>query len=84
MKILMDYYERKKYPDCPLTIPDSLLNEEQAQRNHGQTLKRLNERGGLGPCEAIAIIEKRRWHKMDQREAIDMLKELSKETPQGG
>ena len=56
-------------------IPDNILNEEQAQIDHGQTLSRLNERGGLSPCEAIAIIEKRRWHKMDLKEAIDKLKE---------
>ena len=32
-------------------------HEAQAHRNHGQTLQRLAERGGLSPCEAVAIIE---------------------------
>jgi len=36
------------------------LNERQAMRNHGQTLDRLAERGGLGPDEAAAILEIRR------------------------
>jgi hypothetical protein len=31
-------------------------HEEQALANHGQTLKRLAERGGLGLGEAIAIL----------------------------
>lgn len=35
--------------------------EDQAQRNHHQTLKRLAERGGLDWGEAAAIIEGRGW-----------------------
>lgn len=30
---------------------------KQAMTNHGQTLERLAERGGLAPIEALAIIE---------------------------
>jgi hypothetical protein len=45
----------------PLAIPFALLNEEWAQRNHGQSLARLAERGGLGPCEALAIVKRERW-----------------------
>ena len=44
-----------------LAMPMFMLNEEQAQRNHGQSLKRLAERGGLSPSEALANMEKRRW-----------------------
>lgn len=36
-------------------------HEAQALRNHGQTLNRLAERGGLAACEAIDIIEGRKW-----------------------
>lgn len=32
-------------------------HERQAQRNHGQTLARLSERGGLSPSEALAVLE---------------------------
>lgn len=37
----------------PASIPWSLVEQwrEQAERNHGQTLERLNERGGLAPEE---------------------------------
>src|SRR5260221_9985394 len=44
-------------------VPWSLLapHEKQAIANHGQTLKDLAERGGLGVDEAIDIIEGRRY-----------------------
>jgi hypothetical protein len=71
----------KDFPDCPKYIPMELLNEEWAKRNHGQTLDRLNERGGLCPSEMLAIIEKRRWEKMDTREAIDKIKKLLEPAP---
>lgn len=46
---------------CPAVVPWSLLapHEAQAQHNHGQTLERLNERGGLGVEEMVAIINGR-------------------------
>jgi hypothetical protein len=49
-------------------IPWSVLepHEAQAQKNHSQTLKRLASRGGLSPCEAIAIILDRPWSKVPQ------------------
>ena len=51
-------------------IPFAVLNEEWAQNNHGQSLARLQERGGLCPTEALAIIERRRWRAMDADEAL--------------
>lgn len=36
--------------------------EAQAQKNHGQSLERLAQRGGLATCEAIDIIEGRPWN----------------------
>ncbi len=37
-------------------------HEKQALRNHGgQTLERLAERGGLGPSEALAVLEDREF-----------------------
>jgi hypothetical protein len=44
-----------------LAIRMDLLNEQQALINHGQSLGRIAERGGLSPCEALAIINRRRW-----------------------
>lgn len=43
--------------DCPKKIPFAMLNEEMAQKVHNQSLKRLNERGGMSPAEVVANIE---------------------------
>lgn len=37
-------------------------HERQAMTNHGQTLERLAQRGGLGASEAIDIVEGRKWN----------------------
>lgn len=44
-------------------IPFAMIepHEAQAKRNHGQTLERLAQRGGLAASEALDIIEGRRW-----------------------
>ena len=44
-------------------IPWELIapHERQAQDNHDQSLKRLAERGGLSPCEALVILENRSY-----------------------
>lgn len=39
----------------------NLLNEDWADRNHGQSLDKLAERGGLSMAEAAAIIQKRKF-----------------------
>lgn len=36
-------------------------HERQAKANHGQSLDRLAQRGGLAACEALDILEGRRW-----------------------
>lgn len=38
-------------------------HEEQAQRNHYQTLSRLAERGGLDSMELVAVLEDRDYRK---------------------
>ena len=43
--------------DCPKQIPFAILNEEWAEINHSQTLKKLNECGGMSPVEIVANIE---------------------------
>lgn len=50
----------------PIIVPHAI----QAQINHNQSLKRLAERGGLSPCEMLAVLEDRPWQKMDTAEAI--------------
>lgn len=51
----------------PATIPWSVIapHEAQAQKNHYQSLRRLNERGGLSWSEMIAVLEDRKWHALD-------------------
>lgn len=48
---------------CPSWIPWDAIEpyEGHAQANHGQTLERLAERGGLGPEEAYLVMTGRRW-----------------------
>lgn len=59
-------------------IPWSLIapHEEQAERNHRQSLERLAERGGLSPCEAVAVLEDRPWRAMPPGAAATRLREL--------
>lgn len=49
-------------------IPWALIveHETQALDNHDQTLNRLAERGGLGPSEALLIIQDRQWRRFDE------------------
>jgi len=64
------------------SIPWSLIagHERQAQLNHSQTLRRLEERHGLSPCEALAVIEDRPWARMDPVEAEKKLADLVAKT----
>lgn len=50
-------------------IPWEVLapHERQAQRNHSQTLRRLAERGGLSPAEAVAVLDGLDWGAIDKR-----------------
>lgn len=57
-----------------LAVRMEALFDEQAMRNHGQTLERLAERGGLGADEALALAERRNWRRQDD---IDALKALA-------
>lgn len=50
-----------KQPNCPEKVPISLLNESRAISNHGQSLQRLRERGGLSVKEMLCIIHDKRW-----------------------
>ena len=45
-------------------IPWSMIEPyaEQAMKNHGQTLERLAERGGLSPYEAVCCLNNRRLY----------------------
>ncbi|MGY0793127.1 hypothetical protein ACW7BJ_27490 [Azospirillum argentinense] len=64
--------------DAPLSIPWSLVapHRAQAQISHGQTLESLAERGGLAPCELLAVLEDRLHHRMHLEDAIRQLRAL--------
>lgn len=52
-------------------VPWALVapHEKQATLNHYQTLERLATRGGLAPCELLAVLEGRKWKPMDAEES---------------
>lgn len=62
----------------PTEFPDSLLSEAWAQTNHSQTLKRLNERGGLCIGEiACNILNKPLYpFPIENQELVDKLNAL--------
>ena len=49
------------------TVPMALVleHERQADQNHGQTIHRLKERGGLSWCELSAVLDDRKYCRMD-------------------
>lgn len=75
--VLYSRGERDALSGAPTTVPWSLLagHEEQASRNHDQSLERLAERGGLDPVEMLAVIENRKWKPMTLHAAVEQLKE---------
>lgn len=58
----------KRHPDLPKSVPMALFlpHEKQAQTNHGQSLERLAERGGLDWIEMDWILRGIRWGTEDQ------------------
>lgn len=53
--IMISYRGDKAY------VPRALLDEQQAVKNHDQTLDRLAERGGLAISEAYYIARRESW-----------------------
>lgn len=53
-------------------------HEARAKRNHHQTLERLAERGGLSPCEIVALLEDRPWESMPWKEAWNRIWEAER------
>lgn len=56
-------------------VPWSLLEPHRAQalKNHGQTLERLAERGGLSVCEIAAVVQDRAWFHMKANDAWEAI-----------
>lgn len=57
-----------RYGERKLTVPLALVleHEKRADLNHGQTVTRLKERGGLSWCELAAVLYDRKWVRMDK------------------
>ena len=76
---------RYEFPELPVEIPDSMLNEEWAENNHHQSLKILNERGGMGVNELLDNIHKRKClgkkeTKEDVQELLKIINDFSNDT----
>lgn len=63
---------------CPRDVPWDFVadHRERCLKNHGQTPERLAERGGLAPCEMVAVILERRWTNMEPAKSVEQLKVL--------
>lgn len=61
-----------------IALPWEMLFPHQAQaiRNHSQDLQMLASRGGLSACEAVAVLEDRRWSRMGEPDAHARLLDL--------
>lgn len=60
--------------DCPsMGVRMFVLSEEQAMKNHGQTLDRLAERGGLSLAEAACLAARISYHPMTTQQAMGVL-----------
>jgi hypothetical protein len=55
------------------SMPMAMLSEKQAMKNHGQTLERLAERGGICPSEALSIMDGLHWGAVKACDENDLL-----------
>lgn len=62
--------ENEKYERQYLQWEPTERDRKRADLNHGQTLERLAQRGGMSWCEMAAILSDRPWHKMTEAGAI--------------
>lgn len=64
-----------------LFVPWEMIvpHNAQSEYNHYQSLRRIAERGGFSRCEAIAVLEDRKWIPMDVEVADKKLKEMVRE-----
>jgi len=84
LKGVLEKREARHFPvmDGP-SIPWSIIAryERQAQKNHGQTLERLAERGGLSVSEAIAVLSNMQWRDVPREvTGDDLLKRVAEIT----
>ncbi len=73
---VQSFWDRKNHRRFePLKIPWEMISshDKQAKANHDQDLEKLQSRGGVSACEALAILDERPWKRMDENEAHDEL-----------
>lgn len=79
-KIMKTHLSPELKEKCPQWVSWSIVcpHQEQAQKNHSQTLERLSERGGLAPDELVAVMEGRSWkdERLSDSDAVDRLNYL--------
>ena len=63
--------ERAEFPECPRSVPWSLVapHEKQARHNHDRSLEQLAEAGGLSPKELVFVLEDRPYDVQCNQEA---------------
>jgi hypothetical protein len=78
LSIKIHTYTMRDEPWFPRTIYIPTVKEKSfrywAEKNHSQTVERLNERGGLAPSEIYAIWHERRYAKLTAMGNIEALK----------
>lgn len=75
------YAARRNGTLYPRSVPDSVIegHDEQAQKNHSQTLERLAQRGGLSPLELWCVVHDVSFfsnHGMTEEKAIAWLRTI--------
>lgn len=79
MRMHPECLRNKELTGVPTTVPMGMLNDEWSLKNHKQTLKRLNQRGGLGIVEMLDNIHKRKLSFRKETQAdVDELNALIK------
>jgi len=55
------------------SLPFDVFDRALAQKNHGQTLERLEERGGVSPVEAVSMINWKHWSRFPEGWCVSMI-----------
>jgi len=84
--VLGDGTTRRGYSDAPsLTVPFDVVksHEAQALKNHGQTVERLRDRGGLAWTQLAAVLNDRKWEGMSLDDAHEAAMRVVLQAEQG-
>ena len=77
MSILLSTQQSRHLKGFPTSVNIPMSCEARAQKNHCQSLERLNERGGLSPCEIIALMRDQEWRELSVFEIVDGFREFN-------